>query len=448
MKRSLVEALACPFCGDGFRLAEADPVGAEIVNGVLECGCDRFPLIAGIPVILKDLSDRVRSAVEKRQWSDALVLMVLSEQSDPFWLRVSRVVGRQPGFGVLGAAITKVLEKAWAHRFADLLEPCGAAPALLDLMVGLTGNREFGFYLHYKLGQPRHLVALAMGELLDPGTGPVLDLGCGPGQITGYLQVRAGGQPVIGCDRSFGLLTIAHRRVAPDTDFVCCDVESPLPFKDGQFGTLYSFDAFHHVRNKRRLAQELTRVGRADALCCLGSVRNALVEHDFRDEFITPDLFDRLAEGRPHRLVADANLLDRYLEGLGPDLAHSDSQNLLQTAELMTLVVSGDAGRLRTYGAFETWPHAVGRLGLNPLYVATGQTNDRVSLSLRFPSAHYEAENRACLRYMPATVDLSLHALGQLEARSVGYGADPEIDALARCFVALGTPAPSTAGGR
>jgi SAM-dependent methyltransferase/uncharacterized protein YbaR (Trm112 family) len=443
MNGSLLDALACPFCGDDFRLTDEDREGTEVINGVLVCGCDRFPVIAGIPVILKGLSDDVRAAVRNRHWSEASVQMLLSEQGDPFWLRVSRVVGRQPGLGALGAAATRLLEARRAEWLSDLLRPGGAEPALLDLMIGLTGNREFGIYLRYKLGQPRHLVALAMGEALDPGTGPVLDLGCGTGQITGYLQARSGGQPVIGCDRSFGLLSIARQRIAPDADYVCCDTESPLPFKDRQFGTLYSFDAFHHVRNKQRLVQELTRVGFTDALCCLGSVRNALVEHDFHDEFITPELFDRLAAGLPHRLVADTSLLNRYLEGVGPDLSRSDPKDLLQTAELMTLVMSGDPGRLRTYGAFEAWPHAIGRLGLNPLYVVTGRTDDRLTLSLRFPSAHYEAENRACLRYMPETGELSMDAFRLLQARSVGYGAEPEIDALARSYVALGSPAPS-----
>lgn len=439
MKLAFLDLLECPYCGDGFRLDNAVFVESEVISGTLVCGCDRFPIIAAIPVILKGLSERVRATVSCRPDSEAILEMMLSEQADPFWLRASRVLGRQPGLRALGTSVTHLLERRRANRLANLVETGGANSDLLKLMVGLTGNPEFGFYLYYKLGQPRHLTALAMGEVIDTGTGPVLDVGCGPGQITGYLQARAGGHSVIGCDRSFSLLYIARHWVAPYADYVCCDVESPLPFKDRQFATITSFDAFHHVRNKLRLVQEFARVGTAASLCCLGSVRNALAEHDFHDEFITPDLFARLAGARPYRLVSDAAILERYLQGHGPDLSSSESMVSLRRAELMTLVLADTPERLKAYGAFGVWPHARGVLGPNPLYTVTAETGDRVHLRLRFPSAHYEIENRACLRYMPETAELSTEVYRLLQAQSVEYGEQEELDALAMRYVALGT---------
>jgi ubiquinone/menaquinone biosynthesis C-methylase UbiE len=58
------------------------------------------------------------------------------------------------------------------------------------------------------------------------GEGPVLDLGCGPGQVATYLTAR--GVPVIGVDLSPRMLRLATERAA--AGFVAADLRAlPLP---------------------------------------------------------------------------------------------------------------------------------------------------------------------------------------------------------------------------
>jgi len=60
------------------------------------------------------------------------------------------------------------------------------------------------------------------------------------------------------------------------------------------------------------------------------------------------------------------------------------------------------------YGSFEEWPHARGRLDLNPLYVKeTRNGNGSVSLRRRFPSTFYEQLNQECKSYLPVSVDVN-----------------------------------------
>ncbi len=67
--------------------------------------------------------------------------------------------------------------------------------------------------------------------------GPVLDLACGYGAVTGELRRRSGG-PVVALDRSLSALGEAAAAVER-ARFVCADAHR-LPFRDGAFQLVYS----------------------------------------------------------------------------------------------------------------------------------------------------------------------------------------------------------------
>lgn len=93
---------------------------------------------------------------------------------------------------------------------------------------------------------------------LESGEGPVLDLGCGPGQVGAYLRNR--GARVIGVDLSAGMLDAA-RRLAPEAPFVCADLRA-LPFGDGSVAGAAAFYSIIHLEpaDIRRALLEVHRV--------------------------------------------------------------------------------------------------------------------------------------------------------------------------------------------
>ncbi len=94
-----------------------------------------------------------------------------------------------------------------------------------------------------------------MKQLKLPVTGRVLDAGGGTGRIA-QAFVPYTGQMVV-ADLSLKMLREAGKKegIAP----VCCQVEY-LPFAEGAFDRVIMVDAFHHVINQQKTANELLRV--------------------------------------------------------------------------------------------------------------------------------------------------------------------------------------------
>lgn len=106
------------------------------------------------------------------------------------------------------------IASAYAGRFGEDLRPGSGDRAFLD-------------------------VALASA----PASGPVLDLGCGPGQIAA-IAVDSG-KPAIGADLSPGMLAVARRRV-PLATFISADARA-LPLRPGSCRAIAAFYCLHHL---------------------------------------------------------------------------------------------------------------------------------------------------------------------------------------------------------
>ncbi len=124
---------------------------------------------------------------------------------------------------------------------------------LYDKIAGEYTGR-FGEDLRPGTGDRAFLdVALASA----PSRGPVLDLGCGPGQIAA-ITVDSG-RPAIGADISAGMLAVARRRV-PLATFLSADARA-LPLRPGSCRAVAAFYFLHHLP-KALLPQVLAEVRR------------------------------------------------------------------------------------------------------------------------------------------------------------------------------------------
>jgi SAM-dependent methyltransferase len=83
----------------------------------------------------------------------------------------------------------------------------------------------------FVIGAPRHQAGLP--ELLGPGSGPCLDLGCGTGR--NFDTIRDSGRTVVGVDRSSDQLRLARTRT--DGPLIEADA-AVLPFADASFDTV------------------------------------------------------------------------------------------------------------------------------------------------------------------------------------------------------------------
>jgi SAM-dependent methyltransferase len=100
---------------------------------------------------------------------------------------------------------------------------------------------------------------------LEPGM-QILDIGCGPGNITRDLAARVAPGRVVGLDRSEDVI---ERAMADDetgaVEFVTGDVYA-LDFEDGSFDVVHAHQVLQHLSDPVAALAEMMRVAGADGL--------------------------------------------------------------------------------------------------------------------------------------------------------------------------------------
>jgi SAM-dependent methyltransferase len=95
---------------------------------------------------------------------------------------------------------------------------------------------------------------------LPPAPAKILEIGCGKGAMLRHL--RSAGYVVTGIDLNGPALS--HCRAASAGVSLCCASGDRLPFADGAFDTVLSFDLFEHIRDSDRHLTEVRRVLRPE----------------------------------------------------------------------------------------------------------------------------------------------------------------------------------------
>jgi len=115
---------------------------------------------------------------------------------------------------------------------------------------------------------PAHLHGIVLGELRARNVSadaPLLDVGCGQGQLLSRLQA-AGYRNLCGCDA----LTTPRSLTAP-TRYVRAELNTPLPFQRDRFDVVTSIEVIEHLENPRAHVRELHRVCRPGGLVILST---------------------------------------------------------------------------------------------------------------------------------------------------------------------------------
>ena len=484
MKQTTIDLLRCPFCGGAIGLksgAAEDDLGVSF--GVAVCaGCFyEFPIVGGVLIsaepgqligveaevpafrIGRGVSVRTLCRlIEHGRHAEAFsrLLNPAAPGADLLVRPESRthtaVSGRFPDVvrpdphrapripphvqGRLNRLTgERLLRRARRRVGRFLLDNQDRLTALeaIDLYMARYSRDETALHFAYSFGQPRHLAALSVASVLKERGGPILDLACGPGHLTHYFS--AGGssdQPVVGVDRNFFRLWVARNFVAPEADFICQWVDRPLPFATGSFDSVFCSDAFHLVLNKAGCVREARRVIQPDGLVGIvrfgNSARGPREGHE-----LSVGGYEGLFSEVPHLLLGEDQLVSSYLRRRGPDLRLVEAPPDLEDQKWLSAILSADTSSFREYGPFHEWPHAAGRMALNPIYVVEDVSpSGDLTLRFEFPSDWYAFENAGYLEYAPASIDVPARVL---LAMNSGERTDSVRNLIDR-FVVVGVP--------
>jgi SAM-dependent methyltransferase len=125
------------------------------------------------------------------------------------------------------------------------------------------------------LGQESWISAAECDELCDwlgLGVGHrVLEVACGTGGVAARIA-ETRGAAVVGTDLNALAIEAARNRPAPKssdgrTEFMTSDADEPMPFPDGSFDFVLCNDAVNHLRNRREVFREWSRVLRPGGKC-------------------------------------------------------------------------------------------------------------------------------------------------------------------------------------
>jgi len=408
MDAFLLQLLRCPFCAGSFEFSEPEGSAGESAYGILTCHCDQYPVVGGIPVLKKDptgpLADVVALIKSGRQL-EALLALISPASPDlaPRWLHALPLISR---VRILRRLAHRREFSKWRELATSLLSNRDGSATACDLIDMYYRAEKVRNYFGYRFSCGRYLEGLSFAaSLTSHRTKPLLDLGCGCGHNLWGLLQQTNTRPVIGLDNAFFSLYVAKHWIAPQAQYVCSEGDAALPFPDGAFSAAFSSDALHYFVNKITAIRELKRLTRDDGIIVLYWLRNALSKFAYAGSPLRPEAYQALFADMPHRLVADREVLDRYLQGQGPALAHSADLRRLAHEPVMAIVASHREDVFLDYGAFPDWPHAKGSLKLNPLFVRQ-ERDGAVSLRRTFPSAFWE-KNSECRSYLPEVVDVS-----------------------------------------
>jgi hypothetical protein len=136
---------------------------------------------------------------------------------------------------------------------------------------------------------------------------------------------------------------------------------------------------------------------------------------------------DRLGTVDPH--------LSRYLEGGGLPAGQTVDNEELDEADTLSILASRTGEELVDFPPLGEWPHADGRLDVNPLFVRQEDREPRVHYIRRYPSQYYADENRELSTYLPESFSLDEGQLTLPDAHKIA-----DVDALISHCAVLGFP--------
>lgn len=497
MREWLLDVVRCPFCAGSVQMAATVArEGEECTYGLLHCpACVfDFPIVGGVAILRhpdgtldaqNETTERVivqgprvreiAQAVKDGDCHKAFALVLnpftlggpVIPRSFADWAPKGPHKGPAPtvrsvggssgggGSGGLKVAIIKQVKKIdlvvnakanakkallprWRQHLATYLTQRRnelSAMEIIELYYGYYSNSEISNYFSYRYTQPRHLAALCVASVLRESKDAVLDLACGIGHLTHYLSYGLPDKRVVGIDRDFFRLFVAKNYIAPQAEFVCGDADTSVPFADRAFGAVFCSDAFFCFLQRAAAVREMVRVAGPEGNIVLTRSRNFAVEPRQGYE-LTPDGYRRLFAGCGLKtaLFSEDTLVGQYRARQGLDLTVGDQADLEQ-AEWLSIFATQSEAPFRRYPAWDAWPHAVGRLGVNPLYERT-PVNGRVDLKVRFPSDWYRYQNAKFLEYAPEQLSVPAALIAQLGAGQT----PPDIETYVDRFVVIGMP--------
>lgn len=439
--RALIDELRCPYCAG--RLVPESGNDDSMLYGVLRCGCGPSPVVDGI--------------VWLSRRRDGIV-----PQEDPVIRSVLSKLRRDDRQGALREALVGSF-RHWSRRAATMLERAGVSPPrfLMDSArhrlarevlhgdvdfagaVALLRNGPYGRYLYHRFANPSILAAipviLLLRELSAQG-GRLIDIGGGAGHASFLIRKFFPALEVILTDADFANLYLARRFMVPGTPCICLDAEARMPFAKNSMDAVFCMDAFHYVREKVGLVQELRRIVRPDGMWLFPHLHNARGENPAAGYPLTPRGYARAFGGLDARFFDEGGILGQFYQDMRLDLREPAA---LSSKSAGLSMVAGPASLWREHDLSHEYRRILPHLDVNTVYQSRGEA----ARSLHWPSGELRAECALAAERMEAEPSVHPLLLDRLKRDELSDADRDMVDALVKRFVLVPMPEGYRRGG-
>jgi SAM-dependent methyltransferase len=407
--------LHCPYCGSSFEWISRS--AASSGYGILKCGCSRYPVVDGVPVIQhKEGLETVVRLIDVGDDRRAL-LATLS------------------AFRITWARRNRWYRLRYRSNCARLVS--NQALSFQDAVSLVRRPQVFSDYLLHRWANPSFLAAVGPLMLLGGSTDTkrVLDLACGAGHSSFLMHWLFPRLSVVSVDHDFVSLYLAKRYLVQGGTFLCLDAEAPSPFPDSCFDAVFCLDAFHYFSSKCAVRDQLTRIVRSDGLWVLAHLHNALQTNITAGIPLNPDHYLDMFSFLDCRLFDENAILREISSNDQMDLRTRRSDMELQNAGALTLI-GGSPGPWDIHAGFAArLSGSRTSLAVNPIYVRRGG-QDSDQMALNWPNEVMRRECAGAETLLPLTCRLSNSRIREL----LQGDHSSELEDLVRRFVLVPLP--------
>lgn len=445
-----LDCLRCPDCLGAFALTPAEGSSSRHEYGILQCRCFRYPIVDGVPILLKKkiglfgfggsfesegpAVEEIVALVAQGQGSEALVRCLGYTPRFPLFDRL-------PGWRLWHSDTVRAIGRKWVERrlraMLDRDRQKLSAEHWFEFYFGGATASDPGHLPYYRnrIVLPRTLAAFSLLRLLPAAGKPILDLACGYGPFAHYLTKRRNSTPVIGMDFNFYLVWGQKHWIAPDAAFVCADGNQRLPFADASFSGIFCSDAFMYLKDKPGVLAEFDRLA-PDQPVILSRVGNqtASPREMLGDSHSAEGYLQLFASGKP-RVFSEYALVRHYLARRNPLSAEPTDPRDLRWDKWLHFVLKGESLRQAVLDPALEWPHRVGKLSFSPLFDRR-TVRGKYRFEFRFPTTWFAYQNGDMYGYHGDQIECSADVAQRARAGSV----DPEVQNLLERFVLIGLP--------
>lgn len=340
MKKELLKLMRCPCCGTDFEIEKICSENEKgIVNGLIRCECDEFPIIESILILKRGYTkEPIIKSIKKMESTEEFVALLFGNYFDNVITEdICKFASFLESKGMYGQILGKILLIIVKHRTEKSYKKYSSKNlSFYDTL----GNNPWGVYLKHRFSLESFWSIYPFIPLLKKNKKRILDMCCGMGHVSFVISKYINPSELICVDASFSNLYLAKKYFAPDAEFICLDGNYPLPFKDGIFSSGLMMDAFHYIDARASLANELERVLHPEGLLLFLHVHNSLVHNLGAGKPLPPSVWINLFNDLNVKALPEKKVVEDFIFKDKLDLLKEYSENEINSSNAINIIVS------------------------------------------------------------------------------------------------------------